>query len=210
MLSGLAQVCPPALLTPETRADESRADDLTLGVIWAGRFTDDAGLEPLIGAIARLRAKNYDLQVALVGAGPAARATQAQIRAAGVQDCISLIDEPDLWEKALAGADVCVVPARQADLSLAPLLAMAMGKVVIASRDQIAEWFIEDQTAWQFTPGSAVELAYHLTRVADGDRHAVELRQSAAAYVRQHHAISRLAADLLAIYRRAAQAESGR
>ena len=206
-LAANTPVCLPALLIPELPVERCTDDKHTLGVIWTGQFIEDAGLETLVDAIAGLRRKDCDLQVVLVGAGPSAQTMQERIRAAGVQSCVSLIDEPDLWEKAMGGADVCVVPARQAVLSLAPLLAMALGKIVVASRDQIAEWFIEDQTCWQFTPGSAVELAYHLTRVADNDRHAGELRQSATTYVRKHHSISRLVSDLVAIYQRIAQRE---
>lgn len=208
-LAASTPVCLPALLIPELPVEKCTEDKHTLGVIWTGQFTEDAGLEMLVDAVAGLRRKDCDLQVALVGAGPSTQAMQGRIRVAGVQSCVSLIDEPDLWEKAMGGADVCVVPARQAVLSLAPLLAMALGKIVVASRDQIAEWFIEDQTCWQFTPGSAVELAYHLARVADGDRHAGELRQTATAYVREHHTISQLVSNLAAIYQRIAQREPG-
>ena len=199
----------PAFLTPEPQPERTIGDEHTLGVIWAGRCTEDAGLDMLLDAVARLHEKECDVQVVLVGAGPEAGALRGRIRAAQVQGYVSLVEEPDLWDQAMGGADVCVVPARQDELFLAPLLAMAMKKVVVASRDQIAEWFIEDVTAWQFTPGEAVELAYHLSRVAENDRHAQELRESAAAYVREHHAISRLVGDLLAAYRDAHAARSG-
>lgn len=79
---------------------------------------------------------------------------------------------------------------------------MASGKIVIAARDQLGDWFVENRTCWQFTPGSAVELAYHLERLASPSRHAAELRKSALAYVRQHHAIGGLVRCLLAAYGR--------
>jgi glycosyltransferase involved in cell wall biosynthesis len=201
------RVVPPALLMPDVPdEDPLPPHGHTLGVLWAGRFDQGSGLATLIDALAQLRRRNCDLQAVLVGTGPAVRAVRGHIQRAGVQSCISLIDEPRLWDRVMHGADVYVVPARQAELSLAPLLAMALGKVVVASRDQVADWFIEDQTTWQFTPGSAVELAYHLARVADGERVARELGRSAMKYVAEHHNISRVVTSLVAEYRMAADA----
>jgi hypothetical protein len=79
-------------------------------------------------------------------------------------------------------------------------MAMGLGKVVIASRDQLAEWFIEDRTTWQFTPGSAVELAYLLTRAIEQPRAAQELTASASEYVRVHHAVPGMVEALIALY----------
>ena len=71
----------------------------------------------------------------------------------------------------------------------------------VASRDQPAQWFIEGQTAWQFTPGSAVELAYLLTRAADQPQHVQETTATAATYFDTHHSIGALLARLAALYR---------
>lgn len=194
----------PALLMPDSSADDEPADH-TLGILWAGRIDADAGLATLVDAAAQLRRQGRDLQVALVGSGPGVRDVWEHIRRVQVHDCVSLVDEPRLWDRTMRGVDVCVVPTRQDDLALAPLLAMALGKVVLASRDQVAEWFIDDQTAWLFAPGSAVELAYYLARVAERDRHAAELRRSAAEYVRAHHTVGHLVENLIAAYRYAVE-----
>ena len=111
-----------------------------------------------------------------------------------------MIAEPNLWDQAMAGADIYVVPTCQRELSLAPLLAMALGKVVVTSRDQVTDWFIEGETSLQFTPGSAVELAYHITRTADAHPNVLAMARGAAEYVRQHHAVTDLAAELAGLY----------
>ena len=145
----------------------------------------------------------------MIGTGSAERAVWQAIQQRGVADCVSLIDDPEIWESALGGVDVCVVPARQEELSLVSLAAMALGKIVITSRDQMAEWFVEDRTAWQFTPGSAVELAYHLGRAAAGHPDAQALSRSASAYVREHHSITGLIEQLTTVYDRIAPAVAG-
>ena len=199
-LVGSFRVQPPALLLPE-EAPPLAVRNRTLGLVWTGHIGTDAGLDILVDAVARLGAQNCDLQLALIGTGPATRQVWRNIRARGVQDRVSIVAEPNLWDSALPGTDILVVPTCQHDLALAPLLAMAHGKVVIASRDQIAEWFIEDETALQFTPGSAVELAYHVTRTAASHPSVMAVARGAAEYARQHHTITHLASELDTLYR---------
>jgi glycosyltransferase involved in cell wall biosynthesis len=199
-LVGSFRVHRPALLLPETSAPLA-VRNRTLGLLWTGRIERDAGLDVLVDAVARLRAQECDLQLALIGVGPATRQVWRNIRARGVQDRVSIVAEPNLWDSALPGTDILVVPTCQHEVSLAPLLAMAHGKVVIASRDQIAEWFIENETALEFTPGSAVELAYHVTQTAASHPSVMAVARGAAEYAREHHAITRLADELDALYR---------
>ena len=199
-LAGSLRVLRPALLLPE-KVPNLSVRNRTLGMVWTGRIDKHAGLDVLIEAVARLHAQKCDLHLALIGQGPATRQVWQNIRARGVQNCVSIVAEPNLWDSSVAGADILVVPTCQRDLALAPLLAMAYGKVVIASRDQIADWFVEDRTALQFTPGSAVELAYHVARTASSHPSVMAVTRGAAAYVRQHHAITGLAGELAALYR---------
>jgi len=190
---------PPAV-APPLRPPAERDANRTLSVLCVSRLEADCGLEVLIDAVGQLRRSHCDVQVALIGAGRWLGPLWRRIHAQEARACVSLINEPELWERILPEVDVCVVPARQPEPSLAPLLAMALGKTVIASRDQFDDWFIEDRTAWQFTPGSAVELAYLLARAIEQPKHVRELSATAAEYVRDHHAVHQLISRLLALY----------
>lgn len=190
----------PALIPPRP-ARSTNVVEPVMGVVWTGRLDDGSGIEVLFEAVAQLRKNGCELQLALIGEGPATRNVWRDVRRRGLADCISLIDQPAFWEQALRGADALVVPTCQHELSLAPLMAMALGTVVIASRDQVADWFIEDRTVWQFTPQSPVELAFHLSRVAVRYEGVGKLTESAGVYVREHHAVSRLTLELARTYR---------
>jgi glycosyltransferase involved in cell wall biosynthesis len=117
-----------------------------------------------------------------------------------VQACFSIAEEPRLSERLLPEIDACVVPGRQSELTIVPLLAMALGKLVIASREQPGEWFIEDHTCWQFTPGAALELAYLVGRAVERRPRAAEIGRLAAEYVRVHHSIRELVERLVEVY----------
>ena len=193
-------VVEPGLLLP-AQAPALALRGRTLGLLWTGTIDENSGLDVLVQAVAQLRVRQCDLQLGLVGVGPATGRVWRHVQRECVQDCVSLIAEPKLWDRAMSGVDVCVVPACQRDLTLAPLLAMGLGRVVIASRDQLADWFIEDQTCLQFAPGSAAELAQQVLRAAAAHPHVLAVARAAAQYVRQHHTITRLAAQLAHKYR---------
>ncbi|MCK4340854.1 MAG: glycosyltransferase family 4 protein [Phycisphaerae bacterium] len=193
------QTLPPAVALP-FHSYQARAGPHTLGVLCVSHLDDTSGLDILLDAVAQLRRGDCDLQVVVIGDGPGAGTLWQSIRERKVNDCCVVIDEPKLWEKGLAGADVCVVPDCQRELWLAPLLAMGLGKLVIASRDQLADWFIEGRTAWQFTPGSAVELAYLLTRAREQPKHVRETTESAGEYFHEHHSIGGLVEKLITLY----------
>jgi len=193
-------VIPPGVGLPRRPVDP-RTGERTLAVLCATTFDEHSGLPVLVDALAQLRARRCDVQAVVVGAGRAASTLWRQIRARQVHEHCVLIDDARLWEKGLPGADVCVVPARQRELWLTPLLAMGLGKLVIASRDQSAEWFIEGRTCWEFTPGSAVELAYLLTRAMEQPQHVRETTESAAEYFHSRHTVASLIWNLAEAYR---------
>jgi glycosyltransferase involved in cell wall biosynthesis len=174
--------------------------DRAFGVLCVCPLAAQGGVELLLDAVAALRRPAGELVVAILGVGPARDALWRQVRQAGLQETVSLLDEPQLWEKILPDADALVLPACQPELSVVPLFAMATRKIVIASRDQPAEWFIDGRTAWQFTPGSAAELSYLLERALTQPKPALELTAAAADYVREHHTIRTLVTDLLTCY----------
>jgi glycosyltransferase involved in cell wall biosynthesis len=199
---GRCRTVVPAV-APGIRPTAERGPDRAFSVLCVGRAVPDGGLELLLEAVAQLHRGPCDLIVAVLGSGPGLDALRRRARALGVQECVALLDEPWLWEKVLPGADALVVPTCQHELSVAPLLAMALRKLVLTSRDQQAEWFVEDRTTWQFTPGSAVELAYLLTRAMEQPKQVLELTAMAADYLRAHHTIRTLVAELTSCYAQA-------
>ena len=189
----------PGILIPDIDSPDRR-DHRTIGVVCVANITPESGLDTLIDALARVRQRGGEVQLVVIGRGPHERQLRGAIESRGLQDRATVIDNVAAWDDALRGADVCVVPARQQELSLAPLLAMALAKTVIASSDQIAEWFVQDVTAWMFSPGSPVELADLLMRADSQRDQAAQLGQQARELVRERHKISRLTEETAEFY----------
>lgn len=169
-------------------------------MLCVAEFAERTGLTVLVEAVGQLRRRGVDLHALVIGSGPGSEVIWSYIREQGAAGSVSLLDEPALWEKALPEVDVCVVPACQRELSIVPLLAMGLGKVVIASRDQLADWFVDGTTCWEFTPGSAVELAYLLTRAIEQPVVARELAARGPTYVRERHSLQHVLESLWAVY----------
>lgn len=192
-------IAPPVVST-DFHTPGREAEGRALAILCVSEFAERDGLAVLVEAVAQLHRRGTDLHAVLIGSGAGSEAVWQCIRDHAASECVSLLDEPALWEKALPEVEVLVVPAGQRELSIVPLLAMGLGKVVITSRDQLADWFVEGTTCWQFTPGSAVELAYLLARVVEQPAAAQELTANALACVRERHSLRQALESLWAVY----------
>ncbi len=197
-------VIPPAVAMPLPKSPAPRTAG-ALGVLCLVRYDDERGLRTVLDALLILRDQRRDVQVVVVGSGHGLSQFWRQLRAQDLHGMCVTLDDPRLWEKGVAGADVCLLPSAQRDLWLAPLMAMGMGKLVIASQDQPADWYLEGRTAWLFAPGRADELAGLLARAADEPQKAAETGAAAAQYFHAAHSISGLVGRLLALYRAVAE-----
>lgn len=204
-----AFVLPPALLVSSEEA-VSLSGAHACGVVCVARLDRDGGIRALLDAAAALRAEHQDFQLVLLSDGGDAGFAYTRVTQLKLHDCVSLIEDPLLWDWAIAGADVMVVPARLDSVTLAPLLAMALGRVVLAARGQPGEWFIDDGTCWEFSGGQVRELQSLLARAIARGPDAISLAARAAEYVSRHFSVSRRAVELAGIYHTAMRARHAR
>ncbi len=192
------EVLPPAVDTTPRVGDGDDADR-AVGVVWCGRPHRHADHEVLIDAAGQLLARGVEMRLAFVGRG-VADGVWPLLRDRGVAAFASLVDSSRHARLAVRGADVLIIPGERPLVAAAPLLAMASGVPVIVSRAHQAEWFVEDETALRFSPGSAEELAYQMQRVIERRDIVRRLRASAAAYARERHSVAVCVERLLALY----------
>ncbi|MFN0136157.1 MAG: glycosyltransferase family 4 protein [Phycisphaerae bacterium] len=197
--SPMPSVIEPGLLAPDElppREIESR----TLGILWLARPTTLVAMQLLLDFVAALRKENAETQTVVALDGAAAGRLWRTARERSLHDCITILEDSLLWNQALRGFDVCIVPSNQTELSLAPLLAMSLGEIVIAAREQLADWFSADETIMTYATGDALDLARQVQRVIERQPACAALSRSAIQYVRERHSLSSMATRLIELY----------
>lgn len=189
----------PALLVTDDNAVDLSGPH-SCGVVSVGRLDRDGGVLGLLNAAAALRSQRVDFQLALLSDGGDASVAYSRISKLRLHGCVSLIEDPMLWDRAIAGADVMVVPNRLDFITLAPLLAMALGRIVLAARGQPADWFVEDGTCWSFVSGQPAELESVMAQAIARGPAAAALATRASEYVSRHFRMSQRAVELAGIY----------
>ena len=149
------------------------ADDSLLVAV--GRLEANKGFHVLIEALARLaRAPGPSWRLVVVGDGPRRAALRRQVRAAGLQAHVHLLDRvPEETVHAwYAAATLFVHPTLYEGSSLVTLEAMAHRRAVVATAaGGIPDKVVPGVTGWLVPPGDAAALAGALrTALAARDR----------------------------------------
>ncbi|MCG3129017.1 MAG: hypothetical protein CHACPFDD_03913 [Phycisphaerae bacterium] len=189
---------PALLLSAETEIELPPPPD-TLSVAWVGGWDNRPGLDLLLDAAEQV-VRRRSAQFVLVGAGPGERAVRTAVHRRELDACVTVIGELSMWERAVQGAAILVEPSATSDVSLAPILAMSLGRAVLASDDQRLEWFVPDATCRAFAAGSAASLADAIEWVAAQPDGALALGRAARQWVRAQLSITQLTADLAEFY----------
>ena len=132
-----------------------------------GRLVSQKGYDVLLNAFGTLAAKNADLSLLLVGAGPTA-ALAAKAEALGLNGKVVFAGEHDNVPALLPGLTLYVQPSRFEGMPNALMEAMAATLPVVASSvDGIAELISDGVDGWLVPPADATALATALKRTLD-------------------------------------------
>ncbi len=195
--SGAIHDFPPALLPPAD-VEDITPRGRTLGLVWCGRIEPGCGLDTLVRALALLDERHVDAQLIAIGLGKALE-YWTLARKLGVHHRLSLVGDACMWDATLAGADILILPRNEAEFSLAGMLAMALGKIVIAAGDTFPDWYVDGESTCQVACDPAA-IADAVRRVADADPNILALGRSAAQHVRKTYSVPRLAESLMETY----------
>lgn len=193
---------PPAVIAPAVRPPQSAVEpagrDRMAGIACVGPVGPASKL--LIQALSRLRENQLGFHAVVLTGAAADRGLWRQVRDAGLAHHVSVLDRDRMVEPAVLGADILIVPRVERQLSSWPLVAMARGALVLAPRQQAAEWFIEDETFAGFDLADASELTLLLTRALSGQKDLRRIAGQAARYVAARHDPAAIAAALAGVY----------
>lgn len=161
----------------------------------------DAGAVELLEAFARLLHRHPATLLFLMGLGPVEPSLRARAAALGVERSVVFGADAALLSVALEGADLLALPRAAEGLSAAPRVALAAGLTIVAAPPVAEDCLIHDQTAWLFDPADPAALGRALEHALDRADQARELAARGQAYVRSHHAVSRMVERTVELYR---------
>jgi glycosyltransferase involved in cell wall biosynthesis len=155
----------------------------------------------LLEAIALLKGRGVRLRCHLAGEGPERQSLEEMVARLGLGREVEfsgfIVDVPAF----LADIDIFVLPSLHEGLGVAALEAMAAGKAVVASRaGGLAEAINDGVTGSLTPPGDAEALAGAISQLIAHTDWARAMGQRAAAHVREHFALERMAARNEAYY----------
>lgn len=195
---------PPALLAPAGDTSPPAAEPITdsfpfadepnspatpehtLSVGWLdSRRHDD--LQTFLRALRLLIDAGVDVQAMLFSAGDAARRA---VRAAALRHCVTVVEDDLGWCETTSGLDALVVSSADEQTHLAPLVALAHGRAIVAASDLTAPWIADADLSLHYARGSPHQLCEQLRRVNRRDEELAALAARGAAYVRDRHAVS--------------------
>jgi phosphatidylinositol alpha-1,6-mannosyltransferase len=156
---------------------------------WAGRIAAEKGLDDLMAAVAIQRTGGRDLEVDIIGDGPARSAVEAAARDAGVADRVrwhGFIGDRTAYMEHLRSATLFVLPSRSEGVPKVLLDAMAAGLPIVATDvGAIAEIVGEDRG--RLVPaGDPAALAEAIGRSLDDPATLARMRERGLAWAAEH------------------------
>ncbi|MDI6869842.1 MAG: glycosyltransferase family 4 protein [Bacillota bacterium] len=150
-----------------------------------GRLEKQKGLEYLIEACARLKARGLDPQLVLAGDGRERPALEQQAASLGVDSVFTGFLGEHERDAALASLDIYAMPSIGEALPLALIEAMGAGKAIVATTvGGIPEIVADGESGFLVPPRDVDSLADRLDQLS----RSVDLRQSLGEVARRFHA----------------------
>jgi glycosyltransferase involved in cell wall biosynthesis len=172
-------------------------DTLTLGCF--GRLSHEKGQSVLLSAIAQLLPANPNLQLLIVGDGPAEATLRRQARSSGIERNVTFLGHQSQMRGYYEAIDLLVIPSYSEGLPNVLLESMSLGVPVLATNVGAVREVITHRTnGWVVHPGSAEDLCSGLAEaIADrsllskmGDRARASLNPKFSATLRSQRLLS--------------------
>jgi glycosyltransferase involved in cell wall biosynthesis len=169
-----------------------------------GRLVPEKGQPLLLDAVRRLLDERHEVELTLIGEGPARETLERRIEQLGLRDHVVLrgaTAHPDVLEL-VAQADIFCLPSFAEGVPVSLMEAMACGRPVVSTRIMgVPELITDGESGLLVSPGSGPELVDALRRLVQDGELAAELGRNGAARVASDFDLRRETARLRDIFR---------
>lgn len=158
-------------------------------ILYVGRLSREKNVPILLEAVARLAAKNRNVQLHLIGTGPERTTLEQLAHDRSIADLVHFdghipLDLLPYWYSA---SDVCVLPSTSEPLGRVMLEAMACGTIFVgAAVGGIVDHVHHGINGYLVAPGDAEQLSRILDQALHDDDAARRIRKQAVCYAREH------------------------
>jgi glycosyltransferase involved in cell wall biosynthesis len=161
-------VAPNAITLPERVPD--RGGQITIGVLFLGRFGDRKGSADVLAAMVELPAEVQEITTLRMAGDGEVDETRTLAAELGVQADITGWLTPAERDQALRAAQIFVLPSRQEELPMAMLEAMGWGLApIVTPVGSIPEVITDERNGLLVAPGEIAELSKAIQRVLTDD-----------------------------------------
>lgn len=172
-------------------------------IVTVARLSPEKGHFTLLAAIRELIEHGVDVDLRIVGGGPAGPSIERAAALLGVDDRVTLpgeLDPPQIAEE-LAGADLFCLPSFAEGIPVSIMEAMAVGVPVVTTYvGGIPELAIDDETALVVPASNSDELAGAIRRLVEDENLRNRLASTARRLVQDRHDVQRNGEMLRALF----------
>lgn len=185
---------------PETGVRPAVRDDARL-LLSIGRLVPQKGHDVTVRALAELRSRHADVELAILGEGEERAALEALASELVVREALHLPGNLDNVGDWLARADVYVHAARWEGFGLVLLEAMLAARPVVAvGVSSIPELVVDGETGFVVPPEDPRALATAIARLLDDDDARRRLGDSGRHRALERFSVARMADETVAVY----------
>jgi len=172
-------------------------------VLFAGRLTEQKGVQYLLHAIPKIRRVVADVKFLIVGDGPIEDFLRSEAKRLGVDSDVIFLGRitHDLMPEFYSMADVFVLPSLSESFPNTMLEAMAMEKPAVMTRVGVAPEILENyETAVLVQPAEPEELADALVDLLSNETLSRKLGRSACELVHREYSWDHVVDQTLDLY----------
>jgi glycosyltransferase involved in cell wall biosynthesis len=159
-----------------------------------------SGAEQLVHAVRLLRDRGVELLTFFSGGGSREGELRSLVRSQQVSPWVTFARPRAETASLLSGADIWVSPAPEQAISASSLLAMTTGTAVVTCAGGVTDHCVDGQTAIVCPNGEPKSLADGIERLVTDREYARTLAAAGIAHMKQHHAVSAMAEQVMARY----------
>lgn len=199
--TGRIELIRPGIKTADRIACFSNTDRLPT-ILCSTQLERHNHVERLLQAARMVISRGHEVLVFLIGGGSQETALRKITQLPELRSRVTFSRPIGDWAQAMSGADIFVQPFSETAVRVEGLQAMGQGMAVIAFPSTVVDYFRHEETALVCANPTAESCAHAIERfVADYD-FAKRIATGGQAYVRTHHAMSAMADQTVALYRK--------